>query len=192
MKRRLRAACLSTLGLFAAWLALAPLASADIYGAFSRPAASTQPPSGAAIVLSRQNLIVAGRLPTGGGAGYTVDYQPQIESLGKPAPWLLRMTFTATNAPQTAVGFTVVDQTNPLVQGSSAGHVQTSVAPVIGGNITDVPSGTDTSTIQQAVLSGASPGTFQVTLFNGASSPTSYTLQLFPLLGGVLEGGIKQ
>lgn len=188
----MKRALVVTLATVAMLVTLTPATQAGInFGAFPPPKAAPPPPS-APTVLSRQNLIVAGTLASGGGAAYTVDYRPLTEALGKPAPWLLRMTFTPPpNVPPNSIGFTVLDQTDPLVQGSSAGHVQTSVSPTIGGDFTSVPAGTDTSTIQQAVLSAASPGTFSVTLFNGASGPANYVLQLFPLLGGQLEPGIN-
>lgn len=167
------------------------VAGATDYGAFSRPkVAPVSPPPDAATTLSRQNQAIAGTLPPHGSAVYTVDYQPLLEGLGTLAPWLLRMKFTAPGAsPLNSVTFTVIDQTNPLAQGSTAGNVQTSVAPIIGGNFPDVSLNVDPSTIQQAILSAASPGKFKVTVVNSTNGPARYLLQLFPLLGGQLESG---
>lgn len=152
----------------------------------------TAPPAGANVTtLSRQNLAVMGTLAAGASANFTVDYEPQMEGTGKLAPWLLRMYFSAPGASANQIGFRWVDQTSNAAVGSTTNNSGTSVAPSIGGNATDVPAGTDTSTIQQAVLSAAAPGNFAITVFDGANVPANYTLQLMPLLGGVLESGIN-
>ncbi len=144
-------------------------------------------------VLSRANMLVTGSLPGGGSASYTVDYQPMTEGDGsKPAPWLLRMYYSAPGAPQGAVGFSWLDQTTQGQQSqTTAGNTGQSVTPQIGGNAPDVPVGTDTNTIQQAILSGAGPGTFAITLLNSSSVAASYTLHLYPLVNGALEAGLN-
>ncbi len=164
---------------------LASLASAQ-----TTPSTATSP-SGGPIALSRQTLAVTGGLAAGASTNYTVSYQPQLEGSGNPAPWLLRMFFAAPGATPNSIGFNWTDQTNPTATGTTAGNTGKSVAPSIGGNLTDVPSGTDTGTIQQAVLSGASSGAFAITVTNSSTVAANYTLQLFPLLGGVLESGIS-
>ncbi len=160
----------------------APLASVAL-GAGPSPATPT--------MLSRQNLAVAGSLNPADSASYTVDYQPQLEGGGKLAPWLLRMNFSAPGASPNSLGFSWLDQTNAAASGSTNGNTGKSETPQIGGNMTDVPAGTDTGTIQQAVLSGGAPGTFAITVSDGSNVPASYTLQLFPMVGGKLEPGIN-
>ncbi len=156
----------------------------------STPLALAQVPAGPT-VLSRENMLVNGSLVSGASAAYTVNYQPMMEALSKPSPWLLRMYFSAPGSTPGGVAFSWVDQTSPTAQMATAGSTGTSSTPQIGGNATDVPSGTDTSTIQQAVLSGGSDGTFAISVFNSSNVMASYTLHLYPLLGGVLETGLN-
>lgn len=136
--------------------------------------------------LSRQNRTAAGVLPPGQTATYTVDYQPQLEGNGKPAPWILRMYY-APPGPQGSVNFTALDQTNPQVSGTTSTNTQQSVRPSIGGNLTDVPPGTDTAGVQQAVLSAGGAGPFAVTVYNGSQATISLTLQLIPQVNGKPE-----
>lgn len=142
-------------------------------------------------VLSRQTTAVSGTLAPGGTANYTVDYEPQTEGLGKPAPWVLRLYFSAPGAAPGSVSFVWFDQTNPTVSGATNGAAGTSAPPQIGGNATNVPPGTDTSVIQQAVLSGGGPGPFSITVINTSTVQANYTLRLYPLNGGALEAGVN-
>lgn len=159
-------------------------------------AAAAPPP----IPLGRDNLVVVGTLEPGGSTSYTVNYDPQYELrdmtkrpvvLGRPAPWLIRMWIAAPGALPGSISFTWLDQTSPLVDGSTAGNSGRSTTPKNGGDITDVPPGVAAGNVQQAVVTGGSPGPFSVTLFNGSTVRASYRLQVYPLLNGQLEPGIN-
>ncbi len=152
------------------------------------PLAAAQAPSN---VLSRENLVVAGTLAVNSGASYTVKYLPQLEGGDKPSPWVLRLYYYAPGAVQGSIGFTWLDQTDPMAPAATTGSTGASSVPNTGGNGTQVPPGTDTSNIQQAVLSGGGGGNFVVNVFNNSNGPASYTLRLFPLAGGVLEPGLN-
>ncbi len=145
---------------------------------------------GAPVVLSRQNLALSGTLPVGGSASYVVDYQPRLEGGAHPAPWLLRMTYSAPGAIPNSIGFTWQDQTNAAPGSVTTGGMGRSTMPQTGGNITDVPPGIDPGSVQQAMLAGAASGSFAITVTNVSAVAVSYTLRLLPLLDGKLEAGI--
>lgn len=155
------------------------------------PAAPPAAGSGATPILNRQNLAYTGGVPAGSVVNFTLDYQPQLEANGALAPWLVRMNFWAQGAGRNTIGFTWIDQTDPNVHAPTAGATGRSVAPSIGGNITDVPVGTDTGTLQQAVLSAAVPGPFYLGVYNTSAVDAGFTIQLYPLLNGKLEPGIN-
>ncbi len=155
--------------------------------AASESSAVAESPASVDATLDRQNPAADGILDGGGSARYSVSYQPRLEAFGKPAPWLLRLTFNAPGAPPGSIGFTWLDQTDPNPRGTTAGSSGRSVSPGVGGNATDAPVGTDRAAIQQAVLSAAGPGSFTITVMNGSKVRASYTLHMIPLLGGLPE-----
>lgn len=158
-------------------------------GLLLAPRVAAQAPPGN--VLSRENLVAAGTLAAGGGATYTVKYLPLFEAASKPSPWVLRMYYTAPGAIQGSIGFTWLDQTDPTAPAATTNSTGTSTTPQVGGNATDIPPGSDSSNVQQAVLSAGGGGNFVITLFNNSSVTASYVLRLFPLNGGVLEAGLN-
>lgn len=181
--------------------ALGTLAWLPIWAApaSSQTATATATPTPAPNVLSRSNLVVNGTLGAGMSATYYVDYEPMYEGRditkqpivqGHSAPWLLRMYYASPSAAPGSIGFTWLDQTRPALEGTTSGNSSTSVPPKTGGDATDVPPGTSTSNIQQAVLSAAYPGPFAITVSNGSSTSASFQLQLFPLFNGKLEPGL--
>lgn len=161
-------------------------------GAAAQTPAPAGPAPGTPVTLSRQNMAVIGGLAPGASVNFNVDYQPQLESSGKLAPWLLRLYYSAPGAAAGSIGFTWTDNTGVAgAQGSTFGNTGKSSQPQFGGNITDVPVGADPTIIQQAVLSGGASGSFSITVSNGSTVQCNYTLQLLPLLHNQLETGLN-
>lgn len=167
--------------------ALALLLVATFAGVGPLVRAQSPPP----FTLSRQRPAVTGTVAPGGSDSYLVDYQPMIETGNKPAPWLLRMYFSPPNSSPDLVDFTWLDQTSPQASAATFGNMGKGSAPTYGGNITNVPINTDLNSIEQAVLSGGSAGTFAITVQNFSTTPATYTLRVYPLIGGVIEPGLN-
>lgn len=159
----------------------------------AQPAAAQVAPGAMAppgpTVLSRNNLAVTGTLAPGAGQSFTVNYQPQLETGSKPSPWLLRMYLSPPNPTPDACAFTWLDQTDPNATAATTSSQGKSSTPSIGGNAADVPVGTDTNSIEQAMLSGGGNGTFLINASNNSPNTVTYTMRLFPLIGGVVEPG---
>lgn len=159
----------------------------DVMGAAVQP---STPSGGRAAatprVLDRSNRVATGHLADQVTATYTLDWQPKFEATGQPASWWLSAVFSRTGTSANSVGFTLLDQTNSQVVGSTFGNVTTSALAQLSASV-DVQGISDVSRYRNAAVSGASPGKFLVTVFNYSGGPTDYTLTLYPLLGGKPE-----